>query len=156
MLRNVPKNCWAEASAVNVMSSILVDSGPLYTLADKDDDWHLRTVRFLERSRDEFVIPVTVLPEAAYLLAAHLGADAEQKLVQTVANGEMAVEELTIQDLRRTLELLRRYEDARIGFVDATVVAIAERLKIQRILTTDRRDFSLVRPRHCKEFELLP
>jgi predicted nucleic acid-binding protein len=51
---------------------------------------------------------------------------------------------------------MRRYEDAQIGFVDATVVAIAERLKLKRILTTDRRDFSLMRPRHCKEFELLP
>jgi predicted nucleic acid-binding protein len=53
-------------------------------------------------------------------------------------------------------QLLRRYEDAEIGFVDATVVAIAERLKIRRILTTDRRDFSLIQPRHCKQFELLP
>jgi hypothetical protein len=125
-------------------------------MADRDDDWHLRVVRFLERSRDEFVIPVTVLPEAAYLLSGHLGTGAEQKLVQTVVNGEMAMEDLTVQDLRRALELLRRYEDARLGFVDASVVAIAERLKIERILTTDRRDFSLVRPRHCKQFELLP
>jgi predicted nucleic acid-binding protein len=138
------------------MPPILVDTGPLYAMADRDDDWHLRIVRFLERSRDELVIPVTVLPEAAYLLAAHLGPEAERKLVQSIVSGEMAVEELTLQDLGRTLELLRRYEDARIGFVDATVVAIAERLKISRVLTTDRRDFSLVRPRHCKEFELLP
>lgn len=138
------------------MPPILVDTGPLYAMADRDDDWHLRIVRFLERSRDELVIPVTVLPEAAYLLAAHLGPAAERKLVQSIVSGEMAVEELTLQDLGRALELLRRYEDARIGFVDATVVAIAERLKIPRILTTDRRDFSLVRPRHCKEFELLP
>jgi uncharacterized protein len=138
------------------MPPVLVDTGPLYAIADRDDDWHLRTVRFIESLRDELVIPVTVLPEAAYLLSAHLGAAAEQKLVQSVVNGEMVVEELTIQDLRRTLELLRRYEDARIGFVDATVVAIAERLRIHRILTTDRRDFSLIRPRHCKEFELLP
>lgn len=138
------------------MPPVLVDTGPLYAMADRDDDWHLRIVRFLELSRDELVIPVTVLPEAAYLLAAHLGPEAERKLVQAVVNGEMVVEELTIQDLRRVLELLHRYEDARIGFVDATVVAIAERLKISRILTTDRRDFSLVRPRHCKEFELLP
>jgi predicted nucleic acid-binding protein len=77
-------------------------------------------------------------------------------LVDSVVQGEITVEELTIQDLLRTLELLRRYEDAQIGFVDATVVAIAERLKIQHILTTDRRDFSLIRPRHCKQFELLP
>jgi hypothetical protein len=125
-------------------------------MADRDDDWHLRVVRFLERSGDEFVIPVTVLPEAAYLLSGHLGVGAEQKLVQTVVNGEMAMEDLTVQDLRRALELLRRYDDARLGFVDASVVAIAERLKIERILTTDRRDFSLVRPRHCKQFELLP
>jgi hypothetical protein len=138
------------------MPPILVDTGPLYAMADRDDDWHLRVVRFLERSRDELLIPVTVLPEAAYLLAAHLGAEAERKLVHSIVSGELAVEELTLADLKRVLELLRKYEDARIGFVDATVVAVAERLKISRILTTDRRDFSLVRPRHCKEFELLP
>lgn len=138
------------------MPPIVVDTGPLYAMADRDDDWHHRVVRFLERSRDELIVPVTVLPEAAYLLAAHLGPEAERKLVQSVVNGELAVEELMLQDLRRVLELLRRYEDARIGFVDATIVAIAERLKISRILTTDRRDFSLVRPRHCKAFELLP
>jgi predicted nucleic acid-binding protein len=138
------------------MPPILVDTGPLYALADRDDNWHHRTVRFLELSRDELIVPVTVLPEAAYLLAAHLGAQAEQRLVRSIIDGEMEVEELTIPDLRRSLELMRRYEDAEIGFVDATVVAIAERLKLRRILTTDRRDFSLVRPRHCKEFELLP
>jgi predicted nucleic acid-binding protein len=138
------------------MPVILVDTGALYAAADKDDDWHPRTVRFLENSMDDFLVPVTVLPEITYLLAAHLGAEAERKLVQSIVNGEMSVEDLTIQDLRRALELLRRYEDAEIGFVDATVVAIAERLKIRRILTTDRRDFSLIRPRHCKQFELLP
>lgn len=138
------------------MPPIVVDTGPLYAMADRDDDWHHRVVRFLERSREELIVPVTVLPEAAYLLAAHLGPEAERKLVQSVVNGELVVEELMLQDLRRALELLRRYEDARIGLVDATIVAIAERLKISRILTTDRRDFSLVRPRHCKEFELLP
>jgi predicted nucleic acid-binding protein len=125
-------------------------------MADRDDDWHYRTVRFLQLSRDEIIVPVSVLPEAAYLLAAHLGAKAEQRLVQSIVTGEMEVEELTIPDLRRSLELMRRYEDAQIGFVDATVIAIAERLKLKRILTTDRRDFSLMRPRHCKQFKLLP
>jgi predicted nucleic acid-binding protein len=138
------------------MPGVLVDTGPLYAVADRDDDWHHRTVRFFETNRDDLIVPVSVLPEAAYLLAAYLGAAAERQLVQSVLSGELTVEELTSVDLRRTLELLRRYEDARIGFVDATVIAVAERLKIQRILTTDRRDFSLVRPRHCKQFELLP
>jgi predicted nucleic acid-binding protein len=138
------------------MPPILVDTGPLYAMADRDDDWHSRVVRFLGRSRDELIVPVSVLPEAAYLLAAHLGPDAERKLVRSVIDGEMGLAELTTPDLRRTLELLDRYAAARIGFVDATVVATAERLRISRILTTDRRDFSLIRPRHCKAFELLP
>jgi predicted nucleic acid-binding protein len=135
---------------------LLVDTGPLYAMADRDDSWHERVVEFLEESRDELLIPVTVLPEAAYLLATHLGPAAEKKLVQSLVNGEMAIEELGFQDLRRSLDLLHRYEEARISFVDATVVAIAERLKILRILTTDRRDFSLIRPRHCKAFDLVP
>jgi predicted nucleic acid-binding protein len=138
------------------MPPILVDTGPLYAMADRDDDWHARVVGFLGRSRDELIVPVAVLPEAAYLLAAHLGPAAERKLVQSFVNGEMGLAELTLPDLRRTLELLDRYAAARIGFVDATVIATAERLKISRILTTDRRDFSLIRPRHCKAFELLP
>ena len=138
------------------MASVLVDTGPLYAIADLDDDWHDRTVRFLEANRDDLVVPVSALPEAAYLLAAHLGAAAERQLVQAVLNGELAVEQLISADLRRALELLHQYEKARIGFVDATVIAVAERLKIARILTTDRRDFSLIRPRHCKVFDLLP
>ena len=138
------------------MPSIIVDTGPLYAIADRDDDWHHRTVRFLETNHEDMIVPASVLPEAAYLLLTHLGPAAERQLVQSVMHGEFAVEDLTNADYRRTLELLRRYESARIGFVDATVVAVAERLKIPRILTTDRRDFSILRPRHCKEFELLP
>ena len=47
------------------MASVLVDTGPLYAIADRDDDWHDRTVRFLEANRDDLVVPVSVLPEAA-------------------------------------------------------------------------------------------
>jgi uncharacterized protein len=138
------------------LATILIDTGPLYAMADRDDDWHHRVVRFLESSQNALIVPATVLPEAAYLLESHLGAAAERKLIQSVVNGELAVEELTHPDYRRALEVLRTYEEARLGFVDATVVALAERLKISHILTTDRRDFSIVRPRHCKAFDLLP
>jgi uncharacterized protein len=43
-----------------------------------------------------------------------------------------------------------------IGVVDASVVAIAERLKLDTIATTDRRDFATVRPSHCATFHLVP
>ena len=89
------------------MATILIDTGPLYAMADRDDDWHHRVVTFLESSQDALVVPATVLPEAAYLLERHLGAAAERKRIQSVVNGELAVEELTHPDYRRALEFLR-------------------------------------------------
>jgi predicted nucleic acid-binding protein len=70
-----------------------------------------------------------VLPEITYLLGQRIGAPAE---------------------------LMATYEDAPIGFVDASLIATAERLDITSVLTTDRRHFSFVRPRHVRAFRLLP
>lgn len=44
------------------------------------------------------------------------------------------------------------------GLVDGTVVAVAERRHIYRVLTTDRRDFAAIRvgPRLTRALELLP
>lgn len=53
-------------------------------------------------------------------------------------------------------ELTERYADLGLGGTDASVVAIAERLGIDRIATLDRRHFSVVRPRHIEAFQLLP
>ena len=59
-------------------------------------------------------------------------------------------------DVSRSAELLQQYADARIDFVDTTVIAVAERLGAGTILTTDRRDFEIVRPKSVRSFELLP
>ena len=64
--------------------------------------------------------------------------------------------DFTADDLDRAIELIEQYADAEIGLVDASVVAIAERLRIARILTLDRRRFSFVKPRHCTALELVP
>jgi predicted nucleic acid-binding protein len=60
------------------------------------------------------------------------------------------------EDYLRSGEILRQYADANLDFVDALTVATAERLNITRLLTLDRRDFQLIRPKHCSRFELLP
>jgi len=135
---------------------VIVDTGVLYAMADRDDRWHERVKAYLLTQTDILIVPVTVLPEICYLLNTYISQDAEKSFVITLLQGEMKVENLTTEDLRRTLNLLEQYADANIGLVDATLVAVAERLKIQRILTTDRRHFSLIRPRHYSHFELLP
>ena len=68
----------------------------------------------------------------------------------------MRLVDLTDQDYSRTAEILRKYHDTRIDFVDACIMALAERLNVENILTFDRRDFSLYRPAHCEQFRILP
>ncbi len=67
----------------------------------------------------------------------------------------MQLVEVTCEDCSRAAEILHIYAEAKIGFVDASLVAVAERLKIRRVLTLDRRHFDMIRPRHCDCFEIL-
>jgi len=60
------------------------------------------------------------------------------------------------EDYSRSAEIIRQYSDAKLDFVDTLIVAMAERLNITRVLTLDRRDFQLIRPKHCSAFEILP
>jgi predicted nucleic acid-binding protein len=133
---------------------LLLDTGVLYALADADDAWHERARHCVESTRNLLLVPVTVLPEIAYLLHARLGPRAERALVASVASGELAVEGLHRTDIERCLALLDEYPE--IGFVDASLVAIAERLRLRTLATTDRRHFAAIRPRHVKAFELVP
>jgi predicted nucleic acid-binding protein len=134
--------------------ALLLDTGPLYALADADDAWHEPVREFLAAQREVLLVPVTVLPEVTYLLRSRLGESVERQFVTSLAKRELTVEGLQPADLERCVVLLDRYRA--LGFVDATVIAMAERLRLPAIVTTDRRHFSLVRPAHRAAFDLLP
>ena len=134
--------------------AVLVDTGILYALADADDRWHEPATAWLEDFSELLIVSVTALPEVAYLLHTRLGAAAELAFVQSLAAGELEVEDLRRSDLARCTEVMRRYPD--IGFVDASIVVMAERLRIEAIATTDRRHFQTIKPKHAKAFTLVP
>lgn len=64
--------------------------------------------------------------------------------------------QLIMSDLDRMAELVEKYADFPLGLVDASVIAVAERLGADEIATLDRRHFSVVRPAHLQAFTLLP
>ena len=136
--------------------TVVADTGALYALVDAGDVWHDRVIEWWRSGSRNIVVPVTVLPEVCYLLLTRIGPAAELAFAEAFAKEEMAVEALEPEDLRRAVALMEDYADLQLGFVDATVAAIAERLETRDILTTDRRHFSAVRPRHAKGFTLLP
>jgi predicted nucleic acid-binding protein len=73
-----------------------------------------------------------------------------------IREGAHQVEDLTAGDYRRIRELCVRYADLDIGFVDAAVMAVVERLDEPKLATLDHRHFSLVRPFHRESIALLP
>ena len=101
------------------------------------------------------MVPSLVLAEVAYLLGERRVHD-ELEFARAVAGGELLVESVEASDWPRIVELVERYEDLRQGIVDASVVAVCERFGETKLATLDRRHFSVIRPRHCESFELLP
>jgi len=137
-------------------AAAIVDTGIVYALADKGDAWHRRAAASVVGFPGRLMVPASVIPEAFYLLNNCLGPFAETAFLVALNNREMSVEQVTGPDMARTVEILKQYADANIGFVDASLVAVSERLRINSILTTDRRHFSLIKPAHCSAFTLLP
>jgi predicted nucleic acid-binding protein len=79
-----------------------------------------------------------------------------RQFVASMTPETVQVESITPADLLRVRQILEKHADNQLDFTDAAIVAIAERLAINRVYTLDRRDFSIIRPKHCDYFELFP
>ena len=90
-------------------------------------------------------VPVPVIAEVDHLVRSRRGADAARALLAALAAGEHQVVEVTPGLLRRAVEIDARHADLDLGFVDAAVMAIAERHELP-ILTFDFEDFRASRP----------
>ena len=134
---------------------MIIDTGILVALADRSDRNH-RAAAAVFALPDPKTVPGPVVVEADWMILSYLGVEAEIEFLRALGEGTFAIEDPTAADRRRALELVETYRDARLGYVDATTIALAERFKDHRVATFDRRDFSLVRPRHVEAFELLP
>lgn len=132
----------------------IVDSGPLYAVADASDADHRRCREVLERPDLSLIFPALVVTEVTYLIGNRLGAPAEAAFLRSLA--EFEVEAPLPEEWPRIGQLVEDYGDLPLGGVDASLVAIAERLGTDLIVTLDHRHFSVIRPRHCDAFRLLP
>jgi len=135
---------------------LIVDAGPLYAAAARRDKHHERAVALLSSSPRPLLVPALVLTEVSYLLADRIGAHAELAFARALADGELVVEPVIDSDWSRISELMEQYLDLPLGMVDASVIALAERRKVNVIATLDQRHFSVVRPCHVEAFTLVP
>ena len=138
------------------MMQYLLDSGFLYGFIDKADVHHRSVSGVLAKIREPIILPVPAITEVAHFVSRNLGAAPLASFIAEIPETDFVLESPEPRDYIRSAEILRKYSDANIDFVDACIVAMAERLKITKILTVDRRHFSIFKPAHCNAFEIFP
>jgi uncharacterized protein len=135
---------------------IVVDTGPVVALLNDRDDHHERCRDFLSTHPGPLLLPVTVFTEVCLLIERRRGPNAELAFLADVSAGLFTLVNLSPEDLERIAELVDTYADLPLGTVDASVIALAERLRLGEVATLDHRHFSVVRPRHTPALTLLP
>lgn len=138
------------------MEKSIFDTGFLYACFDKRDSYHADCKQLMSSVFATALLPDVVLPELSYLILKRLGVKILVEFLRSVAIGNFEIVRTTENDLERAAEILEKYNDNNIDLVDACIVAIAERLEIEKILTVDRRHFTVFKPKHCESFALLP
>jgi predicted nucleic acid-binding protein len=134
---------------------LVIDSGVLYAALDLEDRHHAACARLLSELRESRIVPAPVLPEVDWLCR-HSSAGRFSVVLEQIRSGALEIEDLDGADYRRVEELLTIYADLRVGFVDAAVLAVTERLREPKLATLDHRHFAVMRPRHVEALELLP
>lgn len=133
---------------------ILIDAGPMVALISASDNHHEICRSTLERITEPLATVWPAFTEGMYLLRSSWRA--QRALWEMIERGTIDVLELTVDDARRMRELMEKYRDLPMDLADAALVRVAEREKIRRIFTLDRRDFSVYRPAGVGRFSILP
>ncbi len=136
------------------MPAVLVDTGPLVALLDRSDPDHVACQETLSSLNDSMVSVWPVITEAMYMLRAYW--QAQEALWAMIEMGAVEILLLNIDDVPRMKELMRKYRDLPMDLADAALVRVAERERLRRIFTLDRRDFQVYRPSRIGRFVILP
>jgi hypothetical protein len=134
----------------------LIDTSILLATFAATDAKHDAAVSVIKSLRKEAkIVTQPVLNEVFQMVAARLH---YRLAVDALIRMRFAftIEQVQSEDLTRMIDIMQQYQDNEFDYVDVAIMAVAERLNIQRVCTFDRRDFGVYRPRHCSYFELLP
>jgi len=134
-------------------SIAVVDSGPLIAAANRADKYHVAALSALRSPELRLVIPALCVAEVSHVLQESAGPRAEATFLRSLEGFDVRLP--MPEDWNRIADLVEQYSDFPLGGTAATVVALAERLKTDLLLTTDHRHFRAVRPLHCESFQLL-
>jgi uncharacterized protein len=136
--------------------ALVLDSGVLLAALDGADPDHEACAELIGETKEQRIVPALVLSEVDYWCHKRLDGGVWLGFLEDILDGAYTVEDLTRADLERCHELQSTYTDLEVGVVDASVLAVVERLEETKVATLDARHFATMRPRHLLALTLLP
>lgn len=128
------------------MKAWLLDTGPIVAYLDARDPAHAQVAACLDAFPGEVFTTSAVITEAMHFLSPYpAGA---RLLAEFVSAAGLTIFDFTQpQELHEAAWLMEKYADTPMDFADATLILLAEQLKVREILTLDRRGFTVYRTR---------
>ncbi|WP_017292702.1 type II toxin-antitoxin system VapC family toxin [Geminocystis herdmanii] len=133
---------------------IIADTSGIIAFLDRDDQYHSSVVKIFQQY--QIYVPVTVLPEVDYLVTKYLGEKVARSFIEDLGEGCFEYLEIDVENIYTVTKLMAKYKDLPLGFVDASIVVLAEYNKIKQILTLDRRHFNLIQTETVNFFHIFP
>lgn len=135
---------------------ILIDTSALLAYYAARDAHHTQARSTMSSLKGAVrVVPAPVLVGLFHMIASRIHYDKAVQ-VHTIVRNSFDIVPLAVKDLERMEVIMRQYQDAEFDYTDAAIMALSERLKITRVFTFDRRDFSIFRPTHTPTLDLIP
>jgi predicted nucleic acid-binding protein len=125
-----------------LLNAVLVDSGPLIALFDRDDSYHEKIKAFIREIPYRFVSTLAVLTEVSHML--DFSVNAQIDFFEWVMRRGVILEQIEQDDISRVISLTRKYSDLPMDFADATLVIAAEKTGLHSIISIDS-DFDIYR-----------
>ncbi|TCK00161.1 type II toxin-antitoxin system VapC family toxin [Nocardia alba] len=116
--------------------TLIVDANVLVAVMNRRDKRHTEMKAYLSSRTDDFVVTPYIVAEVTYLLQKYAGAQVEIQFMETVRDN-LFREEFDPVDSTRIIELMKQFADFPLGAADASLIAVAERLRISDIATAD-------------------
>lgn len=133
---------------------IIVDTGPLVALFDKDDSYNKLCKSLLRQIDEPLITTCPVLTEVMYLL--NFSSLAQELCLEFIESGGVEIYSESSKHIYRIHNLMKQYQDLPIDFADASIIALSEEKKISAIFTLDHKHFRIYAPKHIKTFHLIP
>lgn len=125
-----------------MLNTVLIDTGPLIALFDRDDKYHTSIIEFIKNTNYRFISTTAVLTETMYML--DFNTAVQLNFLEWIMKEGVIIHEIKQSNIKRIIDLTRKYSDRPMDFADATLVIAAEERGIRQIISIDS-DFDIYR-----------